>query len=898
MPLKIISKPGRAVKVTQLRCALPWQGNASAPIMVVVDPIVYDGENAPEARVPMSSKLLSALAPYMQKAGIRGNDCVFISACTPINKDVWASDSRLNKALKADHEKFLEAYSSLKPRLVIAQGKAAIRQVLDRPAKITKMRGVSFHDEKLKCIVMPMLGLGHVLRVPEHGELFQADLLTAARIVKAGYRDTEQKRAKNYKWVTDLSELIARKPKALSVDTETSTFVDHQFAHWYDTRTKVLCVQLTAQAGESYLVPIDYPGFPIPVPVRTKLVRQLKQLLEDPGIEVFGQNFKYDYLILLRKLGIKVANWSDDILLLAHMLNENMLSKALDDIARVWLPLMAGYKDEFRRKYPDQGRMDLVHPDDMRDYGGGDSDATFQLRSILLQKIKTDPKLYNCYQRVVMPALRAFCSIEQRGFKVNAKALEELRQLVAAKQDRERERLMAMIPESIKAEFRDTGVGLKLTRDALLRAFLFTHKDGLKLKPLQFTKSKDKNGNQVPSVSSKTHLPYFIGKHKFIFEKDAATGEERGIIPYIKNDKLLTTYIGEKSENSGFWKYIFDGFVRPSYVLHGTVTGRSASRDPNGQNFPKRGEFAKAYRKIFEAPEGWVLLEADYSQLELRIAGILAKEPTFLRIYREGGDIHCMTAAVVMGISFEAFMKLKETDPEKFQLSRFRAKAVNFGFVYGMGWKKFKVYAKTEYGIDYTDDEAQRIRTAFFGKYHLEGWHVATREFVREHKYVRCLDGRVRHLPAVVVDDDGVASSAERQAINSPVQGFGSDLGLIALARINAELPIEFVQIVGFVHDAIICIAKKGREVEAAREIKRYMESNPVKEWFNFNSPIPITAEVSLGMNLASMTELKDAWLDDPKVTTLEQVQELAGKGKKPAKKFRIIKLDQLRKAA
>ncbi len=892
---RVIAVPRRLTADGDLAgtCKLPWQGNSRAPIMIIVDPIVYEGEYFDDKPKPMGRGLLDKLAPYMKEAGIKGEDCVFVSACQPIDGEIWKSDSKLGKAIKNDHPKFMEAFNSLKPRMIIAQGKAAIRQVLNRPAKITKLRGVAIDDDPLGVPIMPMLGLGHVLRVPEHAELFSADLRTAAGIVANRFQVGAPKGpTKKYSWVTDLDFLIRRNPTELAVDTEASVcHGDDIFPHWYLPETKVLTVQLTDKAGNGYVVPIDYPGYPIQPGTRQKLIRQLKVLLENPKIECYGHNFKFDFLILLTKLGIKVANFADDTLMLVHMINENMLSKAMDDVARVYLPEMAGYKDEFRRKGVNMSRMDLVEPDDILAYSAGDSDCSFQLRQILKAKISKDKKLLNCYNRVVVPALRAFCDIEPRGFKINREALETLRVKVAKKQAFEFRRLMGHIPQSIKDKWRDNGVGLKLGREVLLRDFLFDHPDGLRIKPLHKTKSG------LASTSTKTHLPYFIGKHMRgpYTNWEGKTHDEKNepyvcdliadLIAYVKNEKMLNTYIGRDRHKdaegnwidaTGFWKYIHGGYIRPSYKLHATVTGRSASADPNGQNFPKRGEFAKAFRAVFEAPDDWVLLEADYSQLELRIAGILSKEPTFLKIYREGGDIHCMTAAIVMGVSLETFMAFKKNDPEKFALGRYRAKAVNFGFIYGMGYRKFLIYAKTEYSIDYTEAEGKRIRDAFFSKYRaLASWHEATKAFVRIHKYVRCIDGRIRHLPAVVVDDDGVASSAERMAVNSPVQGFGSDLGLIALARINAALPHDFVRVIGFVHDAIICIAKKGREMEAARAIKKYMESNPLKEWFGFEPPIPIVSDVSIGTNLSKMIELEKDWLNDPKITTLEQVKAI-----------------------
>ena len=182
--------------------------------------------------------------------------------------------------------------------------------------------------------------------------------------------------------------------------------------------------------------------------------------------------------------------------------------------------------------------------------------------------------------------------------------------------------------------------------------------------------------NPNACVSGKNHLAYFKEDHPFV----------AGIMEYIKNEKLLGTYVGNEGDEDGegikgFYKYIYvdpktgRSYIRPTYFLHRAVTGRTTSADPNGQNFPKRGELAKKYREIFVAPPGYVLLEVDFSQIELRIAAIMANEPTMLRLYREGADIHAATAAAVMGISLEDFNKLpKETRDHK----RFQAKAVNF----------------------------------------------------------------------------------------------------------------------------------------------------------------------------------------------------------------------------
>src|SRR5690606_37446989 len=150
------------------------------------------------------------------------------------------------------------------------------------------------------------------------------------------------------------------------------------------------------------------------------------------------------------------------------------------------------------------------------------------------------------------------------------------------------------------------------------------------------------------------------------------------------------------------------------------------------------------------------------------------------------------------GLSIEEFNELP-SDVRDFK--RFQAKAVNFGFLYGMGWRKFIAYAKTDYGIEFTEEEAQNIQRTLFTLYSaLKPWHNAMINWVNEHGWVRALDGRTRHLPSVHSPDEMIASMAQRQSINSPVQAFGSDCGLIALDQLVRNVSFDLVRPIGFIH--------------------------------------------------------------------------------------------------
>ena len=342
----------------------------------------------------------------------------------------------------------------------------------------------------------------------------------------------------------------------------------------------------------------------------------------------------------------------------------------------------------------------------------------------------------------------------------------------------------------------------------------------------------------------------------------------------ITSDKRLIS--ARQSDATGMWKYLRnEEYLHPSFLLHSTVTGRTSSRDPNAQNFPKRGAMAKEFRKIFVPREGFRFIQADLSQAELRVAAWMAREPTMLKIYCDSGDIHTFTAAATLGLEVNKFSAMKGSDKEVdaslkrggfdgstfgeyFDFKRFQAKAINFGFLYGMGWRKFKEYCKTDYGLDLNEDEAQSFRATFFNLYpRLEVWHRTMRDFVKEHGFVRSLHGALRRLPNITSDDEIIRGECERQAINSPVQRMASDLGLIAMSEFGKMCDWETVRPLAFIHDAVVIEAREDKVMDAAKCIKWCMQNQPITEWFQIESPIPIVADIEVGDSLAKLESVQ-----------------------------------------
>lgn len=278
------------------------------------------------------------------------------------------------------------------------------------------------------------------------------------------------------------------------------------------------------------------------------------------------------------------------------------------------------------------------------------------------------------------------------------------------------------------------------------------------------------------------------------------------------------------------------------------------SENPNGQNFPKRGKLAKDYRKMFIPRDGYVIIEADYAQVELKIAAVMSGDPVMLNAYRTYGDLHTLTAANTMGMTLEQFRELSE---DVYEQKRFEAKAINFGFIYGMLAKGFKTYAKTQYKIDYTEQQSEDFRNTFMTRYNqLPVWHRRQIEFAHKHGYVESLHGVKRHLPSIHSKDFATVSLAERQAVNAPVQLLGSDMLLMASERFTRDTDPDLARVVLTVHDAAIVEAREDRAREMASALKWYMENNPLVEWFNLNFPITLDADVKIGPSYGEVSKV------------------------------------------
>jgi DNA polymerase-1 len=338
----------------------------------------------------------------------------------------------------------------------------------------------------------------------------------------------------------------------------------------------------------------------------------------------------------------------------------------------------------------------------------------------------------------------------------------------------------------------------------------------------------DKNGERLPVIkkSKKTGAPSADAE---VCKKLAVQGYTLPILlsEYTDANTLNKMFLNRWGDDSSY-----DGRIHPNFGLFNVRSGRTSCSNPNLQQVPRK----KDVRSLFHTTKGKVFFEADYSQLELRIAADYANELTMLNIYKNHGDIHTETA------------KTLTNGREPTKEERGAAKAVNFGFIYGMFAKGFVDYAFNSYGVVFTLNEAKHYRDLFFAKYpRLLPWHEEQKEMARALGGVSNKFGRFRKLPDIYSDNWSLRGSAERISLNTPVQGTGSDILLSAAIEIHQEYKNEGVSIVGTVHDSILGECWEDDVEWVVPEIRRIMTKPKLLDEFGVHLKVELECDIGVG---------------------------------------------------
>ncbi len=464
-----------------------------------------------------------------------------------------------------------------------------------------------------------------------------------------------------------------------------------------------------------------------------------------------------------------------------------------------------------------KGLSPLYGEDSLGFYCARDVGYTHLLYERQVEQLRGDPEITRLMKKLVLPGLDAFVEVELNGIWVDEDRLVARRaELVQRRTDTEERIFSEYVDPRLRAEWEEKRVKNKHKKPLLgnpffLRAWLFSEKadGGLGLVP---------NG-RTPTGLAKTD-------EKALKALDHPVTHE--LATYAKTLKGLQFFDAWRE-----WLG-YDGRLHPSFNLTGTVTGRRSCNNPNLMQVP-RDPFL---RSVLGAPPGWIFMEADYSQIEVRLAAWFAQEENMLSVFERDGDIYRFTAADLLEVTPEEITKE----------DRQKAKAYVLGFLYGMGINGFVIYAKDTFGLTFTHEEAQARRDGYFALYpNLIHWHESEKALARRDLQRRSVTGRVRHLLNILSSNKAEQHKAERQAINSPVQGTGGDFTLASIVELMDTLPRDEVVITGDIHDAVLFQIREEVWVEHARTILGIMERPRIMVELGVEPPIRMKVEGSVG---------------------------------------------------
>jgi DNA polymerase-1 len=679
---------------------------------------------------------------------------------------------------------------------------------------IMKWRGQS--ETAHGCVVMPTIALGAIERNPSQIQLLYADIRGLYAAVYGQPRNSDAKPSK-IRMVKDEPSLEkfqaeAKRASAVAFDLETSSFdelakdsfiVSAAFTFLFEDGIKTC-----------WAIPLKHKWSPCESNWDS-IIRRATTACKRIPVRI-AHNAKFDCRWLVQFGAGLPANF--DTMLAAHLLDENRF-KGLKPLAQMLLDAAPwDISTSTGKNAPPWYTQHLLK--DILKYNAMDTWHTMRLYQRFDRELNEDKRVRALFDKLIMPASQSLVHIERRGVYVHQDALEEGAEHVANELSRIHDALMQYVPEGVS--------DVNFNPSNFLRWFLYDH--------LQFPVIQE--GKTGPSVAESvlSHL--------------ADTN------PHPVLDLLMDRVKWQKFQSSFFNPYreliTNESRLHTTFKLSGTVTGRLSSgkadsdkvtgsrkaalRGINLQQVPRD----PLVRGVFGAAPGWAFIEADYSQIELRVAAEISGEPTLKQLYAQGQDVH-MTMA--MRMTGKPASKVTKEERKK-------AKAVNFGFLYGMGATKFISTAWDSYGIKVTPQEAEAARTAFFQQFPmLLKWHATQRRLAHRNQRVQSPIGRIRHLPDIVSREKGVVGEAERQAINSPVQAMASDLCLLSLVLLDRAFRKRGLRAapIGTVHDAINFEVPVDELATVLPLIKTTMEAPPLERLFGWSPSVPIVADIGVG---------------------------------------------------
>lgn len=935
-------------------------GPKDAKIMIVGE---APGFHEASTGKPFQGKAGQLLDRVLKESGIGRETCYVTNVCkcrppdnrTPKPKEIEACMPRLWREVER-----------VKPEIMVLLGNTALQAVTGLKG-IKSLRGEWIEVEGLA--IMPTYHPAALSRNPNWLPKFKSDIMKVANLATGNTSQIDDIPYTFVKTKEDLSRFLETAKKAVDHSYDIETIIDT------DT---ILCQASAFEMPDGeircFFIPLAHRQSPFKK-VWKKVLKIMAPTIERKGLyanlKTTGQNAKFDNKKYRANVDCN-PYLSFDTMLAGHLLDENTPND-LGYLSATYANAPP-YKEEV-----DKTKLNETDILKVAKYNVGDAYWTLKTKQVQKKLLKKDGRLWKIFLHCTMPGARALERAEHYGVYLDkeqilkastvslnamAEQLREMSQFLpegyvietcvnCRRREGDKRLQPCPTPETIREGYRckkySAPKGIETFNLGSPKQVGWLLFDVCEIDPVHYN---EESGNPSTAEDSLVYMDHPLVEI---------------ILKFREHQKLWTTYLRPWLESMDENNRIY-----VSAKIHGTVTGRLAYAKPSPQTVPRNVEI----RSCIAAPPGWVMMEIDYSQIELRAVAHAAPEPTMLRIYQTGGDIHWTTALEVIGgtgneeiielaedtatvycvqhhvlpngtsaeilrnlwnlkkkglqpeeiiqlastawfnnksgywkwrdaklnlksllerrfpslakekfseellrivwsyqklvltpqelesqrlgrVEFgDALSLLSSMDPsvaqeihKEWKDYRKKAKAVGFGFVYGMGWRKFMEYAKSSYGVDFTEEEAKALRISYFNKYQgLKPWHDRQKRIAKQLGFVRSAFGRKRRLPDIYSDEEGKRAEAERQSVNSPIQALPPDMTMMAMG-IMENIPGMWVEcrIVFQVHDAILFYVRKDKKDKWAKIGKEIMENLPTYEVFGMEFQVPIIAEPQLG---------------------------------------------------
>ncbi|WP_318386737.1 DNA polymerase I [Enterobacter sp.] len=585
-----------------------------------------------------------------------------------------------------------------------------------------------------------------------------------------------------------LTEWIERLKKApvIAFDTETDS-LDNVSAN-------LVGLSFAVEPGQAAYIPVAHDYLDAPEQIsRERALALLTPLLEDESVIKVGQNLKFDRGIL-QNYGIELRGIAFDTMLESYILDSVAGRHDMDSLSERWLKHQTVTFEQIAGKGKNQLTFNQIALEEAGHYAAEDADVTLQLHLKMWPKLQQHKGPLNIFENIEMPLVPVLSRVERNGVKIDPAVLHKHSGEITLR-----------LAELEKKAHEIAGEPFNLASTKQLQTILF-EKQGIK--PLK------KTPGGAPSTSEEVleelaldyPLPKVILEHRGLSKLKSTYTDK---LPLMINPKT--------------------GRVHTSYHQAVTATGRLSSTDPNLQNIPVRNEEGRRIRQAFIAPEDYVIVSADYSQIELRIMAHLSRDKGLLSAFAEGQDIHRATAAEVFGMPVDSVSNEQ----------RRSAKAINFGLIYGMS--AFGLSRQ----LNIPRKESQKYMDLYFERYPgVRDYMERTRTQAKEQGYVETLEGRRLYLPDIKSSNAARRAGAERAAINAPMQGTAADIIKRAMIAVDSWLESEKprVRMIMQVHDELVFEVHRDDVDAVSRKIHELMENSTKLD-------VPLLVEVGVGEN-------------------------------------------------